>query len=123
MHCSTSLHSVADTRRVQQFQLALWSIVLHAYRTEKRFQNSTAHLSYSFGFATTAWILDVLLASVMVFTGLYGEWSVAVLLERLKSVLISSEVTGKSHKRANALDSSDPDLTVHCQAATSVYLV
>lgn len=63
-----------------QFQLVLWALVLHAYRTDSRFGDKSTRLGYSFGLSTTAWILDALLAGVMIFTGVYGEWYVVLLL-------------------------------------------
>lgn len=64
----------ADLGISAQFQLALWAIVLSAYRSQSRFSPSSTHLGYSFGFSTAAWVLDALLVGVMVVTGLYGEW-------------------------------------------------
>jgi len=58
------------------FQIATMAIIIQAYRTDQRFSGDGTRLGFSFGCSLAAWILNVLLALVMVITGLFNKWEI-----------------------------------------------
>jgi hypothetical protein len=57
------------------FQVATFALVVHAFRTNTRFAGDSA-LAFCAWTSLASWILDVLLAVVMVGTGLLGHWDI-----------------------------------------------
>jgi hypothetical protein len=57
------------------FQIAVFAIITHAYRTDARFSVG-ATLGYCFTLSLIAWILNILLACSMIATGVAGQWEI-----------------------------------------------